>query len=309
MNRIVLIIPYFGKWPIWFDAHLISIKSNPSIDWLFFTDCPIPNYAPSNCRFIKSSMGEMEQLFSSKTEISTVLKKPYKLCDFKPAYGHIFEDYIHEYEFWGFTDIDIIWGNIAQYITENMLSTYEIINSRKKLIGGHFCIFRNTKELKCLYQKGNVYRQAFKSPEMKRFCEDSFSKIVSKVKQDGLSVKIDEYFVNQKNGKAHQEYYLDRWLWNDGKMFELKNGKPVNEVMYLHFINWKRTMKYCEVNYAENPTQFYISYNGVHYNTHSGLSKVLNRVKNLFDGYYVRLDRKKLNKKLRKLKRKIIKRL
>lgn len=309
MYKIVLIIPYFGKWPVWFDAHLVSIKSNPSINWLFFTDCPIPSYAPSNCTFIKSSMAEMEQLFTSKTEVSTVLEKPYKLCDFKPAYGHIFEDYISAYDFWGFTDIDIIWGNISQYITNALLQDYDIINSRKNLIGGHFCIFRNTKQLKYLYQNGNAYRNAFKSPKMKRFCEDSFSTIVLNAQQKGLPVKIDTYFVNQKNGKAHQEYYLDKWLWKDGNMLELAHEKPIGEVMYLHFINWKIKMRYSEIVYQDNPNEFYISYKGMHYTPHTQWEKTLNTIKNVGFGYhtkeYGRIKKMKFKSFVKRVKRKL----
>ena len=92
-------------------------------------------------------------------------------------------------------------------------------------------------------------------------------------------------------------------------MLELKNGQIINEVMYLHFINWKRTMEYCEVDYNDNPNQFYISYKGMHYDTHSYFSKVFNELKNLYNGYYVLLRRIKLKKKIKSLKKRVINRL
>jgi hypothetical protein len=59
-------------------------------------------------------------------------------------------------------------------------------------------------------------------------------------------------------------------------------------------------MKYCEVKYNDRPEQFYISYNGMHYNPHSKLTKAMNTLKNHFNGYYAILNRKRLRKKLNK---------
>ena len=61
-------------------------------------------------------------------------------------------------------------------------------------------------------------------------------------------------------------------------------------------------MKYCEVIYKDDPKQFYISYNCVHYNQHTKIAPLYNGIKNFFNGYYVILFRKK-NKKY--LKRKL----
>ena len=61
MKSIALIVPYFGKWPIWFEAHLLSIEANKTINWLFFTDCEIPDVYPKNIRFIKTSLQEINE--------------------------------------------------------------------------------------------------------------------------------------------------------------------------------------------------------------------------------------------------------
>lgn len=302
MKSIIFIIPYFGKWPLWFDAHLLSIKANPTISWLFYTDCQIPEDAPANCTFVKSSMQEMEDLFSSKIGVSIKVDKPYKLCDLKPSYGHVFEDRLKEFDFWGFTDIDIIWGDIRKELNQTILNNYDIISSRNGLISGHFNLFRNQETVNKLYKKNDWYKKSFANRDMKRFCEGTFSDITKEaIKEGTIKVKWDRILCNKERGMdSRQEYYLDKWLWKDGKMLELKNGKPIKDVMYLHFINWKRKMKYCEVEYSKNPKPFYISYSAMHYIPHSGFSKALNGIKNLFNGYYAILSRKHILKKIKK---------
>lgn len=47
-----------------------------------------------------------------------------------------------------------------------------------------------------------------------------------------------EILLNQEKGiDSRQEYYLDRWQWKNGRMI---NTLTKQEVMYLHFINWKK---------------------------------------------------------------------
>ncbi len=309
MKSVILIIPYLGKWPLWFDAHLVSIAQNPSINWLFITDCEIPNEFPQNVRFVTTS------LESLKTKINNVLGmdvplSPRKLCDLRPAYGELFQEYISGYDFWGFCDVDIIWGNIRRYVTETILSNYDIFSSRKEAIAGHFTILRNNAAINSLYLSIPAYKEMLSIDKLMRMDEEAFTVLLN---NDEMRLKYriwwEDYLMNNDNGKAHQEYYLDKWLWKDGKMLELKNGKPINEVMYLHFINWKRRMKCSEIKYQDQPQQFYISYTGMHYKKHSDFTKTLNEFRNLFDGYnvreYRRIKKKKIKSFWKRIKQKI----
>jgi hypothetical protein len=48
---IITIIDYFGKWPEWFQLFLESCKRNPTIDWLFHTDCNYEQFEIPNVSF------------------------------------------------------------------------------------------------------------------------------------------------------------------------------------------------------------------------------------------------------------------
>ncbi len=295
MKSIVLIVPYIGKWPLWFDAHLISIARNPSINWLFITDCAIPDVYPENVRFVPTTLESLNNKINNVLGVNVPLS-PRKLCDVRPAYGEIFQEYISDYDFWGFCDVDIIWGNIRGYIPETILSEYDIISSRKDTVAGHFTILRNTAAINSLYLSIPAYKEMLSMDKLMRIDEEAFSVYLKNPEiQSKYKIWWEGYLMNNTNGKAHQEYYLDKWLWKDGKILELKEGKPINEVMYLHFINWKRFMNRCEVNYSDNPKEFYISFNGIHFKKHSKFAKELNSLRNIVDGYWVR-DKRRLRK-------------
>ncbi|MGD8310611.1 MAG: hypothetical protein PVG98_14335, partial [Chromatiales bacterium] len=43
MKNIVIFSTYFGEWPTWLPAFLLSCEKNDSIQWVCFTDCEIPD--------------------------------------------------------------------------------------------------------------------------------------------------------------------------------------------------------------------------------------------------------------------------
>lgn len=297
MHSIILIIPYFGKWPVWFEAHLLSIAHNPTIDWLFVTDCEVPQNHPANVRFVPSTLETLNSEVNNILEMEVPLSAR-KLCDIRPAYGVIFQEYISGYDFWGFCDVDIIWGNIRKYITPDLLDKYDIISSLENMISGHFTIFKNGVSNYFLYKQNEDYKMVFSQSKHFRFDEIGLSHIVSKMAEEGeIKVFWDENILHKGiKSEVHQEYFLDRWLYKEGAVYDLFDDNR-KEYMYLHFINWKRTMRSSEIKYTANPKQFYISYNRMHYRPHNRLAHGWNQFTNLFDGYYMRLKRKRVRKK------------
>lgn len=309
MKKIVFIVPYIGSWPIWFSAFLKSCETNPTVDWLFFTDCEINIQHPKNVKFIKSSLNKIKQL-TQNVNLNVALPNARKICDLRPAFGLVFKDYIKEYDFWGFCDVDIIWGDIRKFMTNDLLGSYDLISSRKGDISGHFTIIKNTPENAILFTHDHTYKSVFNNPTHLRFDEVGFTHIVRELKEKGeVKVYWDKELLERGiESVAHQEYYLDRWLFSKGKIYDLFDNE-LKEYMYLHFINWKRTMKYNEVEYENTSNNFYISYNKIHYDLHSRFSIQLNKIKNLFNGYYVLLARNKRRAKYRSVLKKIKRRI
>lgn len=54
-----------------------------------------------NVKWYFKSFSELQELFQSKFDFPILLNTPYKLCDYKPAYGDIFSKYLGGYDFWG----------------------------------------------------------------------------------------------------------------------------------------------------------------------------------------------------------------
>lgn len=49
---ILLILPYFGRWPSYMDLWLRSCGANPDVDWLVVSDRDLPGERPPNVRHL-----------------------------------------------------------------------------------------------------------------------------------------------------------------------------------------------------------------------------------------------------------------
>jgi len=170
-KKICIILPYFGNWPKWINYFLLSCKYNPAIDWLFFADAEPPQFQAGNLKYFKMTLQKFNHLASKQTGMEITINHPYKLCDLKPAYGEIFNEYISAYDFWGYGDMDLVYGNINRFISGNDLSEYDIISNHNEFITGHFCLLRNNYKIRTLYKTGNQFIKAFQNKKYIGFDE------------------------------------------------------------------------------------------------------------------------------------------
>ncbi len=160
--KTAIIIPYFGNFPSFFQAFLDSCKYNTGFEWLVFTDNTAPYKYPENVHVRKMSMEECRTLIQSKFDFPIALPRPWKLCDFRPAFGYIFEEYLTGYDFWGHCDCDLIFGDLSKFVTEEDMRRFDKIG-----IMSHLGLYRNTEENNRVFMseiRGKKrYREVFSS--------------------------------------------------------------------------------------------------------------------------------------------------
>lgn len=146
--KVAIIVAYFGKMPDYYQLFLDSCKRNSQFDWMIFSDDDTAYNYPENVHLINMKFKECQKLVQSKFEFTTILPRPQKLCDYKCAYGIIFEEYIKDYTWWGHCDLDQIFGDLSSFITAKMLNRYDKLFSL-----GHLTLYRNT------YDNNRVFRE------------------------------------------------------------------------------------------------------------------------------------------------------
>jgi hypothetical protein len=171
LPSVCLVICYFGRPPGWINRYLISCAYNPSINFLIFTDQADFPATPSNVRVERLDVEKFNALASQKLGFNIQLRRPYKLCDFKPAYGLLFEEYLKGFDYWGYADIDVIYGDVRRFLTLAKLEQFDVYTARKEFIAGHFSLFRNDDRMRLLFRDSVDYRSTLLNPEMLSFSE------------------------------------------------------------------------------------------------------------------------------------------
>lgn len=267
MKSIVLINIFFGKFPWYFSLFLKSCSTNPTINFLIFTDQEKSKDCPNNVKFIPFSLEKFNQLASEKLNLNISIKNAYKLCDFKPTYGIILSNYLKNYEYWGITDVDIIFGRIREFITDEMLNEYEVISVRNDYPTGSFMIFENKEKINNLFKKSKDYQNVFIS--QKHYCFDECNFVHQYLEEGGDIFKIETEIQSmhhilmreiQENGlRVHFDFLIIEGL--PGKLFwdnGLLSFKNEFEVLYYHLILYKANQYTQKKEWNKIPSQFFI---------------------------------------------------
>ena len=318
MKNIGFIIPYFGKFNNYFQLFLNSCKYNHDCDWIIFTDDRRYFNYPDNVIVHYCLFSEIQCLFRNKFEFQIKIERPYKLCDFRPAYGYIFSDYLNDYRFWGYCDVDLIWGNISHFINVDLLNMYDKIG-----IMGHCTIYKNDDQIKKIFLKSlngvNRAKTVFSLEQNQSFDEEFRGSINNIFEEYNLAIDYKEYEANIYTKSSdfritrmeinHQHYIIEKksrsfFVWNKGELNRyiiLNNELSKEEFMYIHMQSRPMHVKISEESliYKIIPNAFEeLEHNKILNNDYMSI-----KVKN-FNFHYFRLRSKnfidKIQKKLRK---------
>lgn len=266
-NKVAFIVPYFGELPDYFSEwmYTASFLKN-KVDFLLMTDNlqnDILKDPPSNIRIFEMTFDDFRKKIQSKFDFPIKLKYPYKICDFRPAYGYIFDDILKEYDFWGNCDIDQIWGNVSEFVTDDILDNFE-----KILHLGHFTLYKNSEKMNTMFKKSGSYasfEEVYSSDNLYAF--DEVAGIVQICKSNGVKVYFEQIYAdidvkysriklrNLPNFKKQIVY------WKEGCIFRsyIENGEVKTEsYIYAHF---QKKYPVSINSYESKPSAFIINAN------------------------------------------------
>lgn len=243
MKSIVLIYPYFGALPVQYSMWRASALENSSIHFLIFTDTDI--VSEKNFQVIKCSFSEFQQLIQSAFNFSIVLDRPYKLCEYKPAYGYALQDYIKDYDYWGFGDLDLVYGDIRSFLTDNVLDKYKMF-----LGWGHLTLYRNDEDTNTFFMKKidgyQYYKDAFTTSSITFFDEYDHKGTADKwkdVRSEDCWLEIPFDNASKPKQSFHFNSLTRGWKnvvfeYDKGKLYMVKVNKGQivrKESLYAHF--------------------------------------------------------------------------
>lgn len=275
----VYILDKKGTWPLYLEAFLKSCKYNSSINFVIITDdeSVIDKINSDNITVCLMTLGELNKLINEKLKINIKIPSSYKLCDFRPCYGKIFEDILEGYDFWGHCDCDLIFGDIRSFFSNDLLEKYDQL-----MIAGHFQLKKNN------FAVNNYYLLERRTGELQRSWKgvlenlDNLELVIAFDEFRGMPAILKEYSIPYYRNlkiyadiKQHADKLVDtRFLNNsilqywciDNKTGKLFHCNPVmgikKELLYIHF-GGGRKLKIDPETHLDNEEFLYITADGL----------------------------------------------
>jgi len=240
MKKAAIITIWFGKLPAYFPLWVRSLKANQNFDFLMYTDQIVSlSNLPGNLKIHSITFGELRHHISIKLGLKAAAEAPYKLCDFRPAFGEIFASELNNYGFWGHCDIDLMFGKLDNFITDDIL-----LMNRKIFNRGHLTLFRNEPLINSLYRSSQHidYKMIFESPEYYMF--DEWHGIHKVFNEFAIEQYHQECIADIEANAARfictkiENYSKQLFIWENGtvKQYFLQDGSlKEKELAYIHF--------------------------------------------------------------------------
>jgi hypothetical protein len=166
-TSIALLVCHFGTYPWYLPYFIHSCKFNPTIDFYIITDnvAAIPNKT-DNIKVVYQTLDTFKKNASEKLgfTISNFINNN-KVADFKPAFSFLFPEITASYTFWGYTELDIIFGNIRDFITDEVLENHDVVSGRHDIVYGKFSLFKNSPKTQTLFMESRDYKPIFLRPQ------------------------------------------------------------------------------------------------------------------------------------------------
>jgi hypothetical protein len=259
-----ILIPYFGAWPEWIDLFFETARRNPTIDFLVFTDCESQAFAAPNIHIRPTTFEDYVERARSWLGLPFNPPNGYKLCDLRPMFGALHEQEFAAYDFYGWCDTDLLFGDIRRFYTDEVMAHNDVLSTHADRVSGHFALFRNTPRNRNMYQRIYRWQQYLLEPEFVGMDEHGITNAYLMTPVDKANEKfgwtIDNLATRLWSARRRRRIYLveqyttpcvpfpwldgsvnsaqpDEWFYRAGRVTNSRDGD--REFLYLHLMNFK----------------------------------------------------------------------
>jgi hypothetical protein len=182
--------------------------------------------------------------------------RPHKLVsDYYPAYGQIFQDFIRGFDYWGFTNWDMVYGRLSHFLSDYDLEMCDVWSDDVNTINGIFTLLRNEPRINALFRSVPGWQEKFTDHAPQAFDEHHFTEAVRRLVADRkISFGYPLYGGLHSYDRLAQHQPTPRLrLAPDGALVELFNDvkgsavqhynqetQPGHEIFSFHFSSTKR---------------------------------------------------------------------
>ena len=245
-GKALLIIPYFGSFGPWLPLYLHSLANQTTLDLLLLTDTA-PPALPPQVRRVEMTFDQLRERAAARLSTEVSLHRKRNICDLRPAYGLIFEEFVRGYEYWGFGDEDVLYGDVDGMLGPHLDGTVDIVSPGMNGKSGHLTLVRNAPRTNELAMRDPAFKEVLASREHWAYDETSWrhgpesSSFYALVK---AAAARGELTMHQGLARRVNVPAPGRWYVHDGRHLREDGG---TELLYYH---WGR-MRHLNVRWPD----------------------------------------------------------
>jgi len=277
--KVAFVVPYFGTWPAWSELFFLSCGKNEIANVLVLSENAPPFALPDNVKVIPMPRPEIVSRLAKATGLKLSDFSGHKLCDFRPFFGLAFADLLSSYEFWGFCDVDVMWGDLKKLLTPDFFESTDVFSAHAQFFVGHFTILRNAVAANNVGFKMEGWRERCLAPATLLVEERLLPRAVesdrtlrlqrSKSLPEELNAAFGRVGVTF-DFKGDVAYLVEPDTpvvrWENGSIYYTSIAGKTTEVLYVHFMGLKHWWHWClfKSDAAGNECHFFsrIGYGG-----------------------------------------------
>lgn len=212
MLKKLFLIPWIGDFPIWMPQYREHIKHLKKYGYDFYISNDEDDFATR----VEKTLG-----------FSPVITRGSSLShNYRSAFGLMYQDILKDYDFWGITDLDCVYGNISHFNDDIDLEEIDIWSNHHNYICGPWTLFKNTDRINTLFKKVPNWEELMRSTTLHpgRWTEVEFSQAVDKEHNAG---EIYREYTHYQGKDPNIWFNLS---FKDGMLYDDKE-----EIMTFHF--------------------------------------------------------------------------
>jgi len=226
-----------ASWPLFAEG----VRRNSNYTFIVYTS-QFPekmDTLPDNLVLKKIQLTGFRKLVYKKLGMKLVAHSTEKLLDYKPLFGFLFEEALRKYTHWGHCDLNIVPGNLSEFITDRMLNQYDKILSR-----GHLSIYKNTPLVNkaFLYSFRINYKEILANPVYCKFDEWHgigilFHELRLRVFHEEMAADIypNSFSLRCMISQNFANQLFVMWRGRVYQLWESEGEVQKKELVYIHF--------------------------------------------------------------------------
>lgn len=159
MLKKCFIITEFGNPFDWTQEYIDNVQHLEKYGWYWKIFTPNEHKSKGNVEVIKMDTSQFNDLVEEKLQlrpnfrVSALGRPTVHITDYYVFSGVIFADYLKDVDFWGITNMDVVYGRLDHFVPDSLLTECELFTDDVNAINGVFSLWKNTDKVNHLFER------------------------------------------------------------------------------------------------------------------------------------------------------------